>query len=1142
MNDKPSKMSASFAWLNATQFLGALNDNVFKLLGIFCLIKALGEGHASTIVATGGLIFALPFLLFTPAAGVLADRLSKRDIIVFTKCLEVAVMILGALVFFSGRYLLAYGIIFLMSFHSALFGPSKYGIIPELVRREDLSRANSYLVALTFLAVILGTALAPFLTEQTGGRFGLAALACVGIAVAGLLASLRIERTPAVRSGAKASFFVLKDVWTTLQSVRGDRDLMLTVFAAAYFNLVGAFMQLNLIPYGMQHLGLTETHSGYLFLCAAVGIGVGSIVAGRVSGRHVEFGIVPLGALGLAVCNAALLVFSPGVAGAAVIVFFAGASAGIYIVPLESFIQLRAPPERRGEIIAANGFLSWIGVLLAAALIFLLNAVLGLTPAQSFLVVGAFTVVLTVVAIRILPDFLVRFITLLLTRIFYRIRVVGLENLPTEGGALLVSNHVSLADALHILATQQRRIRFMMHRHIYERHKLRALFRLMGVIPIAMEDSPKRIVEALRAARQALDDGFLVCIFAEGALTRTGMIEGFKHGLERIVRDSSHPVIPVYIGGTWGSILSHYHTRKMLHRPLKIPYPVSIHFGKPLPSTAKAWQVRQAVTELSCDYFESRKSHHRSVALEFVRIARKNGAHHAMSDTSGRRLTFRAALAASLALADALRPRTREGKAIGLLVPTSVGGVLANLALAFLGRPAVNLNFTVSREAFDSALRQAEIRTIVASRAFIEKMPRFAELPGLLYLEDLVASIGQASRLRSLLRAVWMPARLLTKIWTRSPDDVLTIIFSSGTTGEPKGVVLSQHNILSDIASLAQVFRPERTDNICAPLPLFHSFGYTGGIWFPMLTGMSASYHVSPLDAARVAEIIRENRCTLLFATPTFLSAYARKAEPADFASLRYAIAGGEKMKGSLADAFEAKFGVRPLEGYGATELSPVAALSVPGRSAEGEKPRSAREGSVGQPIPGVAVRIVDPDTGVARPPGEPGLMLIRGPNLMLGYLQRDDLTAEAVRDGWYRTGDIAHVDEDGYIFIRDRIARFSKIGGEMIPHMAVEDEYHKALKSAEPVVAVTSVQDERKGEKLVVLFTPSAGDASALHAAMEGSALPNLWKPSKDAYFKVDALPLTGTGKLDVLGLRKMAAALQSRSGPQGTAGPTSS
>jgi acyl-[acyl-carrier-protein]-phospholipid O-acyltransferase/long-chain-fatty-acid--[acyl-carrier-protein] ligase len=649
-----------------------------------------------------------------------------------------------------------------------------------------------------------------------------------------------------------------------------------------------------------------------------------------------------------------------------------------------------------------------------------------------------------------------------------------------------------------------------------------------------MEDSPKKIVESLRAARQALDDGFLVCIFAEGALTRTGMVEGFKHGLERIVRGSRHPVIPVYIGGTWGSILSHYHARTMLHRPLKIPYPVSIHFGRPLSPDAKAWQVRQAVMELSCDYFDSRKEHHRSVALEFVRIARKNRAHLAMADTTGRRLTFGGALTASVALAGMLRRRADAGGAVGVLLPASVGGALVNIALALAGRTSVNLNVTVSRESFLSAIRQADIRTVITSRAVMAKLPQYADLTGLVHVEDLAASLTPAAKARAAAAARFLPGRLLAKGGAGNPDGVLTILFSSGTTGEPKGVMLSQHNILADIASLALLFRPEKTDHICAALPLFHSFGYTSGIWFPMLTGMSVSYHVSPLDAARIAELVRTNRCTLLFATPTFLAAYARKAEPADFASLRFVVGGGEKMKPHLADAFEEKFGVRPLEGYGATELSPVAALNVPDWGRQGESLHGAREGSVGRPIPGVAVRIVHPETGEGLPPGEPGLMLVRGPNVMLGYLGRPDLTAEAVRDGWYRTGDIAHVDEDGFIFIRDRIARFSKIGGEMVPHMAVEDEYHRALKPSEPVVAVTSVPDERKGERLVVLVTPGAGAVSDLHTVMERSELPNLWKPARDAYFKVDALPLTGTGKLDVLGLRKIAAALHTSSGGQ--------
>ncbi len=320
---------------------------------------------------------------------------------------------------------------------------------------------------------------------------------------------------------------------------------------------------------------------------------------------------MPVGALLIAGSTAWLALGAHSLAAVAIGLFLAGVGSGLYVVPLEAFLQWRSPPERRGEVVAAGGFLSWVGVFLGALLCTLALGVLKWSAAQGFGLLSAMTLALGVFSLKVLPDFFIRFVAMLLTRVAYRLRVIGLENLPVEGGALLVSNHVSFMDALQILAVQQRRIRFMMHRSIYEGSRLKPLFKLMGVIPIAMEDPPKKIVESLRAARQALDDGYLVCIFAEGALTRTGLMRGFKPGFERIVRDSQHPIIPVYIGGTWGSIFSHYYRKMNLRLPSKFPYPVTVVIGAPLPSTSRATEVRQAVMELSCDYFDDRKPHAR---------------------------------------------------------------------------------------------------------------------------------------------------------------------------------------------------------------------------------------------------------------------------------------------------------------------------------------------------------------------------------------------------------------------------------------------------------------------------------------------------------------------------------------------------
>ncbi|MBE0534305.1 MAG: MFS transporter [Phycisphaerae bacterium] len=1120
------QLGNSFAWFNATQFFGALNDNVFKLLSIFFLIGLFGEKSATFSTTVAAAIFVVPFLLFTPYAGTLADRFSKRDIIVITKVAEVGVMLLGCLAFALESPFGVCAVLFLMCTQSAFFGPSKYGIVPELVHDEQLSRANSFLQALTYMAIVIGTAGAPALTLLTREHYTLAGLGCVVVAIVGLLCGVRIERTAPAGVGRRASWLFVKDVYKPLRETWGDHYLMLAVFASAYFLFVGAFLQMNLIPYGIQALGWDQIRSGYLFVPAAVGIGFGSWLAGRVSGRSIEFGIVPLGAIGLAVCcMAAAFVGDPQFKFVMLgLMFLTGISAGLFIVPLNAFIQLRSPAHMRGEVIAASGFLSWVGVLAAAALLFGLK-LLGSSAAQSFFVIGLLTLVLAAVAMWILPDFLVRFVIVVLTRFVYRLRAVGAEHVPTQGGVLLVSNHVTWVDAALLGAAQERRIRFLIDRAIYNRWWVKPFCRLMRAIPISATDPPKQIMASLRAAREAMEEGFMVCIFAEGGVTRTGMLGQFRSGFEKIMKHTDYAVIPAHIGGAWGSMFSYYHGRLLAMLPRHFPHPVTVHFGAPMPGNSTAVEIRQAVMELSCDYFNSLKPTRRSLGEDFVRSARKHWAKTCISDATGKTLTFGRTLTAAVALADALKPVVGGQKHVGLLLPPSCGAALGNLAIALLGKVSVNLSYAATAEARAYAVEKCGLATVISSREFLEKAHIDDDMPGLIFIEDLVQGISPAQKRRSFLKARFVPRRRLANARGFCGDDVATIIFSSGSTGLPKGVVLSHHNISSNIAAALMVFKVYSSDMICSGLPFFHSFGLTFALWLPVLAGVATAYVPNPLDGKLLAQQVREKKATLLFATPTFLMTYIRRAEPEDFASLRLVLVGAEKLRTRLADSFEQKFGVRPMEGYGVTELSPLIALNVSDVEAGGLLQVGHKPGTVGHPIPGVAVRIVDAISGRQVGLNQPGVLLVKGPNVMLGYLGEEEKTAEAFEGDWYNTGDVVSMDEDGFITITDRISRFSKIGGEMVPHLKIEEVLLKGLGTHEHVVAVTSVPDAKKGEQLVVVYVDGACDPDRLREIVAASDLPNMYRPRPENYVKANSIPILGSGKLDITGLRGMAA-----------------
>jgi acyl-[acyl-carrier-protein]-phospholipid O-acyltransferase/long-chain-fatty-acid--[acyl-carrier-protein] ligase len=389
--------------------------------------------------------------------------------------------------------------------------------------------------------------------------------------------------------------------------------------------------------------------------------------------------------------------------------------------------------------------------------------------------------------------------------------------------------------------------------------------------------------------------------------------------------------------------------------------------------------------------------------------------------------------------------------------------------------------------------------------------------------------------LAALLLAWTFPVGLLERVLGSERkvelDDLATVIFSSGSTGDPKGVMLSHYNIGSNVEQFGQCFPLGRRDRILGILPFFHSFGFTATLVFPAAMGIGAVYHPNPLDARTIGELVRRHAVTFLIATPTFLQAYTRRCAPEDFGSLQYVLVGAEKLPDRVALAFEERFGIQPLEGYGCTECAPVVAVNTRDFRAAGFLQVGAKRGKIGHPLPGVSVRIVDPETREPLPLGQPGLMLVRGPNVMKGYLGQPEKTAEVLRDGWYDTGDIAAVDEDGFLTITDRLSRFSKIGGEMVPHVMVEEKLHELAGKIEQTFVVAGVPDSRKGERLVVLHTLTDDQLKDHLGKLSGIDLPNLWTPRPNQFFRVEAFPHLGTGKLDLRKVRSLAVQLSGES-----------
>src|SRR5215468_10471806 len=727
-----------FPPLLATVALGALNDNLYKIVVTFIaanLGAATGDSH---YLALAGALFVIPYLVFSGYAGWLADAFNKRTVLIATKSFEILAMLAAFAALHSGNLNLMLGVIFLTALQSTFFSPSHYGILPELLPERELSRANGLDELIVFLAIIIGTTAGSALYGLWQDRIELIALVLIVLAVLGTIASFGIGRVPRPAARRPLAWFPWTEVVAGLRTLAVNRPLRLTVLGITYFWFLGALLQLGVILFGKQALGLSDARAGLLQAAIGIGIGIGSAVAGRLSGDKVELGLVPLGSIGIGV-SALLLAWSPpsfGLALASLILL--GFFGGLFVVPLNANLQQRAPADERGRLIGTTNFLNMIGVLLASGALWLFSDALKLSPAEMVLVIGLITFVVTVYVLYLLSDFVIRFTLWFLTHSVYRIRIVGTENLPRRGPALLVCNHVSFVDGLLVGACLQRFIRFIMYRAYYEMPGLHWILKQMHAIPIG--ENPKLIKAALQKARAELKAGHVVCIFAEGSLSRTGNPLPFRRGVEKILAGIDVPVIPVHLDRVWGSIFSFKDGRFFFKWPERVPLPVTVSFGKAMPATTTAWRMRQAILELGSEAFRHRRTTNDLLHIRFLRAARRHWRKACVADSTGAHLRYWQALVGSLAFSDWFKRERPADKMIGVMLPASVAGVLVNIGALFAGKVPVNLNFTAGPEATESALGQCGITTIVTSRRFVEKA-KLPQRPGMVFVEDIAASI-----------------------------------------------------------------------------------------------------------------------------------------------------------------------------------------------------------------------------------------------------------------------------------------------------------------------------------------------------------------------------------------------------------------
>jgi acyl-[acyl-carrier-protein]-phospholipid O-acyltransferase/long-chain-fatty-acid--[acyl-carrier-protein] ligase len=1114
--------SRRFAPLFWCQFFSAFNDNFLKNALVFLILFAPGvENREALITITAG-VFIGPFFFLSGLGGQMADRFDKAIVAKWVKLVEIAVAGLGVVGFWLHSIPIMFATLFMFGVIATLFGPVKYGILPDHLKKEELPAGNALVEGATFMAILLGTIVGG-LAAKEGSHPAIFGAMIMVFAVLCWAASLLIPRTgqgaPNLRVDpniARSTGSLLKDLW-------GDHRIWWGALVTSWFWLVGAIALSLMPPLVKTVLGATEEVVTVYLAVFSIAIAVGSLLAAWLSHGRIALFPTLAGALLLAVFALDLGFTTYGIAqqptagvaqvfstwrGIHVAIDLAGLAiaGGLFIVPAFSAVQSWAGADKRARVVAAVNVLNAAFIVGGTLVIAALQSA-GLTTPQAFLLIGIANLVMLVWIARTMPANGLRDFLTTMLRAMYRMEVKGAENFDNAGPNPIVAlNHVSFLDAAVALSLMDKEPVFAIDYNIAQRWWVKPFLKLTRAMPL---DPSKPM--ATRTLINAVKAGEPLVIFPEGRITVTGSLMKVYDGVGLIADKSGALVVPVKIDGLEATPFSRL-SRSQVHRrwfpkvTITVLPPVKLAVAEELKGRHRRQAAGAALYEIMSDLVFRTTATDRTVFDAVVEAADVHGLKRiAIEDPVTGSLTYKKMLIGASVLGKKLMPLASEGKALGVMLPNANGAVVTILGVMSGGRVPAMINFTAGAANILAACKAAEVGTIVTSRAFIEKgrldavVAQLAQSLTIVYLEDVRATVTTGDKLRGLM-AFRRP------LVDRKPDDPAVILFTSGSEGTPKGVVLSHRNILANVAQAAARIDFGRKDKLFNVLPVFHSFGMTAGTILPLVSGVPIYLYPSPLHYRMVPELIYGVNATVVFGTDTFLAGYARSAHPYDFRSLRYIVAGAEPVRESTRRTYMEKFGLRILEGYGVTETAPVLALNTP---------MFNKFGTVGRLMPGMEPRL-EPVPGV----DEGGRLHVRGPNVMLGYLKADNPgVIEPPPEGWHDTGDIVTIDPQGFIAIKGRAKRFAKIGGEMISLAAVE--MLAAQLWPDILSAVATAPDPRKGERLVLVTQKKDATRSEFQAYAKSKGASDLMIPAEVVV--LEKLPVLGTGKIDMVGVAKL-------------------
>ncbi len=1126
-------------------FLNAIVDLGDKIILQNTIFKVYDGSEQIVLTAVVNALILLPYVMFFTPAGYISDRLSKSKVLHLASKVALAIVVMIVVAYYFGLFKTALFLTFLLAAESAFFSPAKYGLIKEMFGKERLTEGNGLVQAVTIIAILLSSLLFSVLFESMldGSERTTDAIlshvwpiALILVAMA-LLQVWLTTRIPVFVEGDEQLRFDMQKylkmgyLKENFRIAASNRVIIESILGLALFFAVS---QVLLAIFGV-HLkevnGETNTvvAQGIMAL-AGLGIAAGSILTARLSEKYIETGLIPIGAAGVMLTIWAISqTASNYLLGAEFFIF--GLFGGFLIVILNALIQYRAHIHELGRVMATSNFVqNWFMLLFLGITIY--SALHGVSTQSLFHFLIAVLAVGALYAFITLPQFMLRLIFKVIALFRYHLRIHGVENFPKDGAALLLGNHVSYIDWVVLSIASPRRVSFVIDRVFYEKWYFKPILKFFGVIPISARASK----DAFKAVHEKLEKGKIVCIFPEGALTRNGHLGKFQRGYERIARKAQVPIIPFYIRGLWGSRFSRAHDKLKKNVSLR-ERDIGVSFGKALPADTGASELKKVIFDLQIESWSKYVDTLPPIQHAWLKMAGQQGEKLCVADATGTVLSNHKLAAVIFAFARKIARKSPNTQNIGIVMPTSAGGAIVNMAVLSLGKTVVNLNYTANTIAIAHAITLADLDTIYTSRTFLTKLKARGidieeVLSGvdLVYVEDLKAEISKRTVLLNWAAMKLLPYALLQRLYLRrcDTDTTAAILFSSGSEGVPKGIELTHKNFMANIKQFTNLLNFRDDDVVMATLPIFHSFGLTVATLAPMLEGVPFICQPDPTDAESVGKLTARYRGTVLFGTSTFFRIYAKskKLHPLMFDSIRFVVGGAEKLSTDVREQFKKKFGLDIYEAYGTTETTPGISANIPDvlNTDTWQIQIGHKIGTVGMPFPGSSLKIVDPDSFEALPTGEAGMILIGGTQVMKGYLKDPEKTAEVIKviDGvrWYVTGDKGKIDEDGFLTIVDRYSRFVKIGGEMISLSAVEEEIRKIIPEEIDIVAA-GAPDSKKGEQIVLLYHGDI-DAQGLRELISLSGLNPLMRPA--IYHYLDEMPKLGSGKTDLKKAKQIA------------------